>query len=466
MAGRIRTIKPELLEDERVAELSSDAFRLFVGCILIADDHGNFRLAVGYLSGQVFWRLVETGRRTIADVEAARAELLAPHPLDRTRPGLIYAYRLGGQVYGHVTGWERHQKVEKVGKPRCPGPDAEGAVRIRIDSAVVQEIRECLSTGSRGPLEGLSTDLRPPTSDLDLDLDQKNAADAASEPPGSGSSVPRQEDPRPSPEQPDPRPEPSAPATPELLALSPTEPAKPSPCETVFAAYVAGWRGRSKGHRPPVLTDARRKLIAARLREFSAEDLALACQGVWRSGWHVEHGHTAIELVLRNAGLVEQFRAKVEGPRAEPVALALYRQVYPQSVRRYGPYSADVAFDLKAADEIATEADRHARSRVAEVGGDVDALTEEVLVHWMESFLRDKGNPPHFDPVGRRHPLHMLPRGLNEYELPWTRARGARAVAASPPAVASAAARVSMPPEVRAMFKRPALSAPTEETGT
>jgi two-component system sensor histidine kinase BaeS len=37
MSGRIRTIKPELLDDERTATLSDAAFRLFIGLILLAD---------------------------------------------------------------------------------------------------------------------------------------------------------------------------------------------------------------------------------------------------------------------------------------------------------------------------------------------------------------------------------------------------------------------------------------------
>jgi len=41
VAGRIRCIKPELLEDERTAGLSHEAFRLFIGLILLSDDEGN-----------------------------------------------------------------------------------------------------------------------------------------------------------------------------------------------------------------------------------------------------------------------------------------------------------------------------------------------------------------------------------------------------------------------------------------
>ena len=43
MAGRIRSIKPEWLEDERMVMASSDARVLSIALILMADDYGNGR---------------------------------------------------------------------------------------------------------------------------------------------------------------------------------------------------------------------------------------------------------------------------------------------------------------------------------------------------------------------------------------------------------------------------------------
>ena len=54
MAGRIRTIKPELLEDEVASSLSDSAWRLFVSSWLLADDHGNFRAGRRYLAASVW----------------------------------------------------------------------------------------------------------------------------------------------------------------------------------------------------------------------------------------------------------------------------------------------------------------------------------------------------------------------------------------------------------------------------
>lgn len=96
------------------------------------------------------------------------------------------------------------------------------------------------------------------------------------------------------------------------LALVPSEPTKPSPAETVFAAYLAEWKRCSKGHRAPVLTDARRKLANARLKEFSAADLALACRGIWLSRWNVDNHQTSFDLAMRDAAHVERFIAIAE----------------------------------------------------------------------------------------------------------------------------------------------------------
>jgi hypothetical protein len=107
--ARIRSIKPELLEDEKTASLSHLEWRLFVSLLLVADDYGNFRAAPGRLRGVALWAHDD------ADVDGA---LTAIHRL-----GLVVLYEVDGQAYGHVSGWDKHQKVDHPGKPSCPGPD-------------------------------------------------------------------------------------------------------------------------------------------------------------------------------------------------------------------------------------------------------------------------------------------------------------------------------------------------------
>jgi hypothetical protein len=54
MTGRIRTVKPEWLEDERMVEMSPEARVLSVGLLLLADDYGNGRGSDLYLHSRVF----------------------------------------------------------------------------------------------------------------------------------------------------------------------------------------------------------------------------------------------------------------------------------------------------------------------------------------------------------------------------------------------------------------------------
>lgn len=110
MSGRIRSIKPELLEDAVTAGLSHEAFRLFIGLLLLADDPGNFRAEPEWLRGQVFWR---------QPAATPVAELLEElHPL-------VLFYEAKGQRYGAVRNWKKHQKISHPAPGRVPGPPPE-----------------------------------------------------------------------------------------------------------------------------------------------------------------------------------------------------------------------------------------------------------------------------------------------------------------------------------------------------
>lgn len=104
--GRIRTLKPELLEDEIVANLSIPTKWLFVSCILIADDYGNLRANPGYLQSQAFWNNPE------GNVVECLEELC--------KTSLVDLYQVRGQNYLHISGWDKHQKIDKPGKAKLP----------------------------------------------------------------------------------------------------------------------------------------------------------------------------------------------------------------------------------------------------------------------------------------------------------------------------------------------------------
>lgn len=119
MAGRIRSIKPEMLEDVRTAELSDGAFRLFIGSLLLADDEGRLRADVRYLAGQIFWGTPEGSTCTREQVASARRALV--------EASIMVLYTVRGQEYALLRTFKKHQKIDRPSGPKCPGPDEADA---------------------------------------------------------------------------------------------------------------------------------------------------------------------------------------------------------------------------------------------------------------------------------------------------------------------------------------------------
>lgn len=107
MAGRIRSIKPEILDDEEAAGLSDAAWRLWVSLWVLADDYGNARGGSRYLAASV-WQ----DSRLAAKVPALLDEL------EKARR--IVRYEAGGQPYAHIRNWEKHQRIDNAGRPKVP----------------------------------------------------------------------------------------------------------------------------------------------------------------------------------------------------------------------------------------------------------------------------------------------------------------------------------------------------------
>lgn len=105
---RIRTIKPEWLEDEKMMESSIAARLMSVALLLLADDHGRGRGSITYLHRMAM------PREAPDVVQRARDELVAM--------GFIVLYRVRDQEYFEVRNWSKHQRVDRPGKPRVPEP--------------------------------------------------------------------------------------------------------------------------------------------------------------------------------------------------------------------------------------------------------------------------------------------------------------------------------------------------------
>lgn len=135
--SRIRSIKPEILDDEKAAHLSDRAWRLWVSMWMIADDHGLMHANARRLHGQALWAQNDPDRTEAALQELADA-------------GLIQLYQVNGEVYACIPRWSRHQKIDHPGKPRFPRP--EEGTPVEILESLARPSRE-LREPSRDPLE-------------------------------------------------------------------------------------------------------------------------------------------------------------------------------------------------------------------------------------------------------------------------------------------------------------------------
>jgi hypothetical protein len=145
--ARIRSIKPEILADEKTGTLRPEVFKLFVGLMLQADDYGNLRCHPRLIWGAVFWGNESIG---VAQVEGMLAELATAD--------LIRFYEADGQRYAHIKGWEKHQRVDKPGRPAVPSPSSGGS----LSAERPEKVRESA---------GKSRDVLAPDLDQDQDLD-------------------------------------------------------------------------------------------------------------------------------------------------------------------------------------------------------------------------------------------------------------------------------------------------------
>jgi uncharacterized phage protein (TIGR02220 family) len=148
---RIRTIKPEWLQDERLAGLSDAARTLSISLILLADDYGNGRANEMFIAAQV-WAY---SGDSIASVSRKTRECLE----SLSDIGFVDLYEVRGQKYYSIRNWGKHQRVDRPSKPHVPGPEES----------------EGLASGSRGLHDSLNAD-----QDQDQDQDQDRKALRAS----------------------------------------------------------------------------------------------------------------------------------------------------------------------------------------------------------------------------------------------------------------------------------------------
>ncbi|TVP60689.1 MAG: hypothetical protein EA351_00335 [Gemmatimonadales bacterium] len=146
---RIRTIKPEFWQDEKLAPLPPIDRLVFLGLVSQADDAGRLVDSVRMIDGTLF-----------------------PFSEDSSRDSLDTLARLGritrytsesGQELIQITNWDKHQRVDKPSKYTLPPPPGE-VVAGTEDSEPSGDSRETLATSSQNPIAP-TYDLRPTTYD-------------------------------------------------------------------------------------------------------------------------------------------------------------------------------------------------------------------------------------------------------------------------------------------------------------
>ena len=129
--ARIRTVKPEFWSSEQVMELAPLARLAFIGLWNFCDDGGVHPASAKTLKAEVF-PSDDLSADSVAEMVSAMIRL-----------GLVEEFTNGEKCYWHVTGWARHQKIDRP-TYRYPTP-SETKQPCGFD--------ECSSNGSRALVE-------------------------------------------------------------------------------------------------------------------------------------------------------------------------------------------------------------------------------------------------------------------------------------------------------------------------
>jgi hypothetical protein len=169
--SRIRSVKPEWLEDELVFA-SSDARVLSIALILLADDYGNGRAHPVYLLSRAFpGKVPDTLANALEELRNLR---------------FVTLYEVDGQKYFSIRNWNKHQRVDKPGKAIIPGPPTEQS-KGRKKSAKPPESNGSVSANIREPSRNDSV---VPASEVETPAPDWKGEEGKGEDSGTASAAP------------------------------------------------------------------------------------------------------------------------------------------------------------------------------------------------------------------------------------------------------------------------------------
>lgn len=145
MRPRIRTIKPEMWQDERIGALTRDARVLLLGMVTLADDEGRFRARRSILVGHV----LPADDDAFESVDGWVAEI--------REQGIVLFYVVDATPYGAFRHWRRHQKINKPTPSELPPPPDPKVLRDnRVPKKGAGSERDGSATGELSESDGSS----------------------------------------------------------------------------------------------------------------------------------------------------------------------------------------------------------------------------------------------------------------------------------------------------------------------
>lgn len=115
---RIRSIKPEFWRSQDISALEVEDRLLFIGLWSYVDDNGVGEDRVSQVSADLFADDIERDPgETFARVSRGLARL--------SEAGRILRYEVEGRSYLRISGWAKHQRIDKPNKPRFPFENGE-----------------------------------------------------------------------------------------------------------------------------------------------------------------------------------------------------------------------------------------------------------------------------------------------------------------------------------------------------
>ncbi len=124
--ARIRSIKPEFWTSEQIIECSPITRLMFIGIWNFSDDSGRMPVSVKTIK----FRLFPGDDISFENIQGMITELSVN--------GLIRLYEVDDVAFLQVTGWERHQKINRPQPSKHPAPPNKNSRSVKIQGAITE----------------------------------------------------------------------------------------------------------------------------------------------------------------------------------------------------------------------------------------------------------------------------------------------------------------------------------------